>query len=280
MSDTTSRNPLDPLELVDIDAYPLHRPDIAEYAALVESCRAQLAHQGTYDLVGFLRPHAIERAVAEMRPLVDHASFLHRRTHNVWFQPADEVDGVAPDHPSLAELPTSNRTVCADQMAGTVVLAVYEWAPLRDFIAATVGLPLLHLMADSLARANVMSYRDGEALNWHFDRAAFTNTLLLQRPEAGGEFELRPGLRSIEQTNLVEQVDHDGIAAVVAGTDLAVQQRDVEPGTLNVFTGRSILHRVAPVSGPIDRMIAVLSYSEADDVMFSPQERIGFYGRS
>ena len=70
------------------------------------------------------------------------------------------------------------------------------------------------------------------------------------------------------------------MTAVVTGTDPLVQQRNVEPGTLNVFTGRSILHRVAPVRGPVDRMIAVLSYSETDDVMFSPQERIGFYGRS
>ena len=276
MSDSAAadRASPDPLTLIDTDRYPLHRPDSAEYAALVERCRAQLADQGTYDLVGFLQPHAIERAVDEMRPLVDGVLFLHRRMHNVWFLPPDEVDGVAPDHPSLAEVATSNRTVCADQMDGTVVLSVYEWAPLRAFIAATVGLPLLHLMADPLARVNVMSYRDGEALNWHFDRAEFTNTLLLQRPEAGGEFELRPGLRSIEH------VDHDGIAAVVAGTDLAVQQRNVDPGTLNVFTGRSILHRVAPVRGPIDRMIAVLSYSETDDVMFSPQERVGFYGRA
>ena len=276
MSDTAAADAvsLDPLTLIDVDRYPLHRPDSAEYAALVEGSRAQLADQGTYDLVGFLRPHAIARAVDEMRPLVDDASFLHRRMHNVWFLPPDEVDGVAPDHPSLAEVSTSNRTVCADQMAETVVLSVYEWAPLRAFIAATVGLPLLHMMADPLARLNVMSYRDGEALNWHFDRAEFTNTLLLQRPEAGGEFELRPGLRSNEH------VDHDGIAAVVTGTDPLVQQRNVEPGTLNVFTGRSILHRVAPVRGPVDRMIAVLSYSETDDVMFTPQERIGFYGRS
>jgi len=263
-----------PIELVDVDRYPLHRPDSAEYAALVERCRAQLAQQGTYDLIGFLRPDAVTRAVTEMRPLIDHASFLHRRTHNVWFLPADAVEGVAPDHPSLAEMHTSNRTVCADQMVGTVVLAAYQWEPLRRFIAATVGVPALHLMADPLACANVMSYRNREALNWHFDRAAFTNTLLLQRPDVGGEFELRPGLRS------ADHVDHDGVAAVVAGTDHAVQRRNVEPGTLNVFTGRHILHRVAPVQGPTDRMIAVFSYAETDDVVFTAQERIGFYGRS
>ncbi len=278
MSDTAGRDvgsvPIDPLTLVDADRYPLHRPETAAYATLVEDCRAQLVQQGTYDLVGFLRPDAVRCAVDEMRPLIDHESFLHRRTHNVWFLPADAVEGVDADHPSLAEMPTSNRTVCADQMVDTVVLAVYEWAPLRRFIAETVGIATLHLMADPLARVNVMSYRDGEALNWHFDRARFTNTLLLQRPEADGSFELRPGLRS------ADHVDHDGIAAVVAGTDTGVQRRNVEPGTLNVFAGRDILHRVEPVRGPVDRMIAVFSYSETDDVVFSDAERIGFYGRA
>ena len=140
-SDATGDAPAAPLTLIDADRYPLHRPDSAEYTALVEHCRAQLAQEGTYDLVGFLRPEAVERAVDQMRPLIDHDSFLHRRSHNVWFLPAESVEGVAADHPSLAEMHTSNRTVCADQMAGTVVLAVYEWAPLRAFIAATVGVP-------------------------------------------------------------------------------------------------------------------------------------------
>jgi hypothetical protein len=262
------------LDLIDVDRYPLHRADTPAYAALLGRCRDELALNGTYDLDGFLRPDAVARAVAELRPLVDAASFLHDRNHNVWFLPAQDVEGVPADHPSLREMRTSNRTVCADQMTGTVVLAVYEWAPLREFIAATVGVRQLHLMADPLARANVMSYGDGQALNWHFDRAEFTTTLLLQQPDRGGEFEFRTGLRS------ADAVDHNGIASVVAGTDPAIQSRNVEPGTLNVFAGRNILHRVAPVQGNLERVIAVFSYAETADVTFSERERIGFYGRS
>jgi hypothetical protein len=265
---------LDPIELIDVERYPLHLAGSPAYAALVERCRDELGEHGTFDLTGFLRPDAIARAVSEMRPLIDGASFLHDRTHNVWLLPAQDVAGVPADHPSLAEMRTSNRTVCADQMAETVVLAVYEWAPLREFIAATVGVQRLYLMADPLARANVMSYGDGQALNWHFDRAEFTTTLLLQQPDSGGEFEFRTGLRST--TN----IDHDGIANVVAGTDEAIQRRNVEPGTLNVFAGKNILHRVAPSRGDRNRVIAVFSYAESADVTFSERERIGFYGRS
>jgi hypothetical protein len=99
-------------------------------------------------------------------------------------------------------------------------------------------------------------------------------TLLLQRPLSGGAFEFRAGLRSSSG------VDHDGIASVIAGTDPGVQRRDVEPGTLNVFAGHDIVHRVESVSGPIDRLVAVFSYTETADVEFSAAERLGFYGRT
>jgi len=42
------------------------------------------------------------------------------------------------------------------------------------FLAATMQLPELHVMPDPLARVNMMSYGDGQALNWHFDRSHFT----------------------------------------------------------------------------------------------------------
>jgi hypothetical protein len=41
-------------------------------------------------------------------------------------------------------------------------------------------------MADPLARLNAMAYGEGQGLNWHFDRAEFTTTLLLQAP--AGEY--------------------------------------------------------------------------------------------
>ena len=70
------------------------------------------------------------------------------------------------------------------------------------FLAEVMGKPQLHTMADPLARANVMAYRAGDALNWHFDRSEFTTTLLLQAPDAGGDFQYRRDLRSDERSQL------------------------------------------------------------------------------
>ena len=47
-----------------------------------------------------------------------------------------------------------------------------------------------------------------------------------------------------------------------------------------MFKGRNTAHRTSPVIGPRERMIAVFSYYERPGVLFSEEERIGFYGRA
>jgi hypothetical protein len=56
-------------------------------------------------------------------------------------------------------------------------LKIYEWPPLALFLARVIAQAALFCMSDPLARVNVMEYRPGEALNWHFDRSQFTTTL-------------------------------------------------------------------------------------------------------
>jgi hypothetical protein len=151
---------------------------------------------------------------------------------------------------------------------------IYEWAPLIVFLAATMDKPALYPMRDWLARANVMTYRDGEALNWHFDRSEFTTTLLLQAPEKGGEFVYRSDLRTNDDPN------YDGVARLLRGQDPDVQTMNVSPGTLNVFKGRNTAHKVNTVVGPRERIIGVFTYYEKPGVMFTREEQLGFYGRT
>ena len=115
----------------------------------------------------------------------------------------------------------------------------------------------LHQMADPLARVNVISYRSAEALNWHFDRSEFTTTLILQSPEGGGEFQYRSDLRSDDDEN------YDGMARLLAGKDHGVQTLPLPAGTLSVFKGKNTAHRLTPVEGSRDRIVAVFSYYEA-----------------
>lgn len=257
---------------VDLGRYPLHRLETPEGQDLVARCHAALAAEGMFNLEGFLQPEAVAAGVAELKPLLAGQSFTHRRRHNIYFRKT--VDGLAPDHPALREMETINHTVCADQMGGTLLTALYEWPPLRAFLAAAMQRPALHLMGDDLARVNVMAYRAGEALNWHFDRSEFTTTLLLQAPGEGGDFEYRSDLRSATDPN------YQGVARLLAGQDPDVRRLRVTPGTLNVFKGRNTAHRVSPVGGGRERIIAVFSYFEKPGVVFTSEERLGFYGRT
>ncbi|MDX8459025.1 HalD/BesD family halogenase [Mesorhizobium humile] len=258
--------------ILDLDRYPLHREGSPEWQRLVDASKAALAASGMFNLEGFLRPGMAERAVAEIRPVMDTRSHVHRRMHNIYFKPS--IPELSPDHPALRTVETISHTVCADQIPRSTVLSIYEYAPLVRFLAATMEKPQLHVMQDPLARANVMGYRAGEALNWHFDRSEFTTTLLLQAPEIGGDFEYRTDLRSDDDPN------YDGVAKLLEGRDPEAKILRIKAGTLNVFRGKNTAHRVTTVEGNRERMIAVFSYYERPGVMFTDEERIGFYGRA
>ncbi len=261
---------MDPL--VDLDTYPLDHPHSPAYAALVADCRGRLAAEGMFDLPGFLRPDVVDKAVKAAAPAMASQSFRHARSHNIYFR--DSVEGLAPDHPALTKVETVNHTLCADQLQDNPVIALYEWQPFVDFLAATMGKDRLYRMEDPMARVNVQASRDGEALNWHFDRSEFTTTILLQAPQEGGELEYRKDLRSADDPNF------DGVAAVLRGQDPMVRKAALKPGALNVFRGVNTLHRVVPVKGPVERLVAIFAFFDRPGVAMTAKEQHGFYGRA
>ncbi len=210
-------------DIIDLDTYPLDQPDGAACAGLVARAQDDLARDGMFNLAGFLRPLPLAADVARLTPLFGTEAFTHSRRHNIYFR--KEVPGLAADHPALAMVETTSQTLCADQLAGTAIMALYDWPPFAAFLAAVMGKPALHVMADPLARLNAMSCREGQGLNWHFDRSEFTTTLLLQAPEAGSVFEYRSALRTADEP------DHDGVARLLRGEDPEKKAMVLAPGT-------------------------------------------------
>ncbi|WP_420587494.1 HalD/BesD family halogenase [Ruegeria sp.] len=258
--------------LLNLDAYPLDRPNSAEYAALVQKCRADIEADGMFNLPGFFQPGVAQAAADAAKPAMDTESFRHARKHNIYFK--DKVPGIDDTHPAMTKRQTINHTLTADQLEGNPVIEVYEWPPFADFLAATMGKDRLYPMDDAMARVNVQATRAGEGLNWHFDRSEFTTTILLQAPEIGGELEYRKDLRTPGNENF------DGVAAVLNGTDPEIKRIMPEPGALNVFRGVNTPHRVVPVQGQTERVTAIFCYYERPGVAFTAEEQIGFYGRA
>ena len=225
-----------------------------------------------FSLAALIRPYALQACVAEVEPLLASAAFTQSRDHNIYFD--DGIRGLEASHPALRRFTTVNHTVCGDQIPASSIARIYEWQPLLQFLAAAMDKTRLYPMADPLGRINVMAYRAGEQLNWHFDRAEFTITVLLQASMSGGSFQYRSGLRSESDPN------YEGVARLLAGQDDLIRTLLLEPGTLNVFRGKNTAHRVTPVQGERARIIAVFSYFETPDVTFSDAERMDFYGRT
>ena len=258
-------------KILDLDRFPLDRPDCEEYKKLVVHCRDELDSSGMFNLTGFLRTGVAQACADALSDSMNSASFTHKRSHNIYFKKS--LPDLPVDHPALREFDTINHTLCADQLDGNAVIDIYQWAPLAVFLARVMGKNTLHQMQDPLARVNVMEYRQGEALNWHFDRAEFTTTLLLQASQKGGEFEYSTNLRSEKDPN------YDGVAKLLNGQSRNISKINPVAGTLNVFRGINTPHRVTPIEGKRARIIAVFSYFDRPGVVFSASEQTGFYGR-
>jgi hypothetical protein len=258
-------------DIIDLDRYPIHQPGSDAFDALVATCRADLVRDGMINLEGFLNPAALSTTLSQLGPRFQTDAHTHARKHNIYFR--KDVPGLSPDHPALALQDTVNHTLCADQIDGALH-SLYTWPAFAAFLAATMDKPALFMMDDPLASMNAMAYRNGEGLNWHFDRSEFTTTLLLQAPESGGVFEYRTDLRSDDAPN------YDGVARLLTRQDPLMRGLTLQAGTLNVFRGRNTAHRVTPVGGETARMIAVFSFYDRPGVRMTPDEQRGFYGRA
>lgn len=258
-------------DIIELKRYALDQPEGQPYAALVKHARADLAADGMFNLPGFLRDQALQKCVQRLVPRFASDAFRHVRSHNIYFR--TDIADLPKDHPALVQCATVNSTLCGDQLVDTELNQLYTWPPFAAFLADVMNKPALYPMSDPLARLNAMSYGDGEALNWHFDRSEFTTTLLLQAPDEGGEFEYVSELRSDVDPN------YQGVAELLAG-NLPTQIAQLAAGTLNVFRGKNTAHRVTPSKGSNPRMIAVFSYFEQPGVTFSAKEQLGFYGRT
>lgn len=252
--------------IIDQRACPLADGDF------ITACRRRLDEDGVVTIPGFLRPQAIADLVAEAEAGSSRA-FFTSSTHNVYLTPPDPSLG--PDHVFNRQITSSKGCITSDQVPGESGLhAIYGSPSFRHFIAAIVGEAALYEYADPLSSINVHYAAAGQELGWHFDNSSFAVTLLLQAPEAGGEFQYVRDLRDADAGDL----NFAGVEAVLDHRTQA-EVLDVSPGTLVLFRGRNSLHRVTPTIGGRTRILVVLAYNTRPGIALSEAARMTFYGR-
>lgn len=253
-------------ELIDAEAHPIGEQRFRE------TCRHTLDQDGVLSLPGFLIPKTLAALVAEAQAAEDQAYFT-QSTHNVYLTPIDE--SLPPDHIFNRQVLSTKGCICDDVVARDSALRlIYNDPTFQDFVARAVGVPALHPYADPLSSINIHYAPAGKELGWHFDNSEFAITLLLQAPEAGGEYQYIKDLRDAE----AGEMNFEGVEAALEGK-LAPTTLPITPGTLVLFRGRNALHRVTPTIGDITRYLVVLAYNGEPGISLSETARQTFYGR-
>ncbi len=259
-------------DLVDLERYPIHELDGAAGRQLVASCRSDLDARGACQLEGFIQAAAIERLAAEADDLKG-VSFRNEAIHNVYFE--DVPAGIAPDDPRGMMERASQATVAYDLIpADATIRAFYESDELLAFVGAALGKAPFYRNADPLGALNLVYYAEGDELGWHFDRAEFVVTLMLQPAVTGGDFDYVPNLRSDADEN------YAAVARLLQGDPAGVHHAPSGAGTLAFFRGRHSIHRVTPIRGDVLRTNAVLSFADRPDHRLNELTQRMFYGRT
>ena len=264
---------MQPQDVIDLDRYPIGDRDDPRRAELVARLKSELDSQQYCALPGFLRPDALATAAEEGRAARSRA-FDNNARRNCYLH--RETDPALPDdHPRNMLFASSTRMVAYDILpAASPMKTLYHWPQMREFVAEVVSAGELHESADPYQPVNLLCYDEGDRSTWHFDSSnAFTMTLMLQAPEAGGEFELVPNTRSDDDEN------YDYVREVLVGErpNDAVQIAR-EPGALCIFRGCNSLHRVRPVEGSTMRIMAVFVYEDEPGVVGDPRVNATIYG--
>jgi hypothetical protein len=259
-------------ELVDTDRYPIDDLDSEVGRALIERCRVDLTATGACQLDGFLQPDAIDRLAQEALALSDQG-FPNEAVHNVYFE---EVDESLPEDDARRIMQRASQSTIAYDMipADAGVRALYESDTLLTFVGTALDKQPFYRNADRLGALNLVYYGEGDELGWHFDRAEFVVTLMLQPATEGGDFEYAPNLRSDQDEN------YPAVQRLLQGDRADVIHLPSKPGTLAFFRGRHSIHRVTPIRGDVLRANAVLSFADKPDHRLNQLTQELFYGRT
>jgi hypothetical protein len=252
--------------IVHLESYPI------DDATFTDQCKQQLDQTGTLVLNDFLTSKAIGKIVTEGMDY-QHLAFYSTSKHNVYLKESDP--SFSADHVRNLLVNSSKGCITDDQIPEDSPLRIlYDSALFRTFLAKIFGEQQLHNYADKLSSINLHYASEDQELGWHFDESSFAITLLLQAPEAGGDFEYVENMRDAD----LGEMNFAGVAEVLTGKTV-VKSLQAQAGTLSLFRGRNAIHRVTPTQGATTRMLVVLAYNSQPDVALSESARMTFYGR-
>ena len=259
--------------LIDLNNYPIHQPDSAEYLEIVKSVRLDLAEDGCAVLSNFLSVEGLDTITNEAEERKSQAYYAESKLCNVYL--ANGNSNEAEDHPQNIFLERTNGFITADLLGkGTYSHMLYHWQPLREFLTICLSKKKLYIYEDPVSNMIVNLCKPGQIFNWHFDTNEFTITFLLRGAESGGYFEYVPNLRTKDDECFEE------VKEVLNGDRSRVKRLNLNAGDLQFFLGRFSLHRVTHNIGSTDRLLLIQSFTEMPGIIGNPQRVKDLYGKT
>jgi len=258
--------------VVDTERYPLSDPEGPAWTDLVARVRNDLHHFGCSVLTDFVRPSLNETLRREGEAVAPSAHYEVEVVNAYNIAPDTPLPV---DHPGRIPMERGNAFVAWDRIpAEFLVHQLYLSTLLPRFVAACVGLPTVHPLADPLAGLCLNVIPPGRAHPWHFDTNEFAVSILTREADSGGVFEYCPDIRSPTDENLAD------VRGVLDGRrDDLVTRLTLRPGDLQLFKGRFSLHRVTAVEGATARHSAIFAYSERPGVVGNVERTRQLFGR-
>jgi len=259
--------------LIDINNYPIHQPDSAEYLDIVKSVRLDLDKDGCAVLSNFLSVEGLETIANEAEERKSQAYYAESKLCNVYLVNGNLNE--AEDHPQNIFMERTNGFITADLLGkGTYSHMLYHWQPLRNFLAICLSKKKLYIYKDPISNMIVNVCKPGQTFNWHFDTNEFTITFLLRGAESGGCFEYVSNLRTKTDECFNE------VKKVLNGNRSRVKHLNLNEGDLQFFLGRFSLHRVTHNSGSTDRLLLIQSFTKKPGIIGNPQRVKDLYGKT
>ena len=144
-------------DLIDVDTYPIDRPDSGGYRAAVEAARVQLRGDGCAIIKDLVRPEALRimsDEIVERKPTTHFST----QTINPYFH-TDHNDDFPHHHPVNTFLERSSGFIPGDSWdSGCATDVIFRSPELARFLAECLEIPELHCYADPLAglTANIL----------------------------------------------------------------------------------------------------------------------------
>ncbi|MEI6626022.1 MAG: hypothetical protein WCO40_06730 [Thermoleophilia bacterium] len=265
-----SDSPLAPY--IDLEQYPIHDLDSPAGRALLERCQTDLRAQGACQLDGFLSAEGIALLADEAASLSDQ-TFRNEVEHNAYFE--DIEPGTPEDDPRRMMERASQATVAYDLIPENAgIRGIYDSDDFLRFVGESLEKDPFYRNADPLGAVNLVYYEEGDELGWHFDRAEFVVTMMIQPAKTGGDFEYVPYLRSETEEN------YPRVKSLLEGDLTEAIHLPSKAGTLAFFRGRHSIHRVTPIEGDVLRVNAVLSFADKPGHKLNALTQEMFYGRT